>query len=159
RSRRDRGFSRSFKLNERISTMFDFNTAKEQMDYDLVPAGEIAVIEMNIRPGDAGEDGLLKRSKNGEAEGLAGHLTVVGGKDAKRKFFSFMVVSGVTDGHATAGDITRSRLRAILESARGIKPADMSETAKKARNANYADFDGIRFMAKIGVEKGNNGYK
>ena len=51
------------------------------------------------------------------------------------------------------------RLRAILESARGIKPTDVSEAAKKARVAEYADFDGIRFMAKIGVEPARGDYK
>jgi hypothetical protein len=139
---------------------FDFNTATEQQVFDLIPAGEIAVVQLRIRPGDAGDDGLLKRSKSGEAEMLDCEFVVVEGKFAKRKFWSNMVVSGVTDGHATAGDITRSKLRAILESARGIKPTDVSEAAKKARSvAGYEDFDGLRFIAKIGVEKGSNGYK
>jgi hypothetical protein len=70
-----------------------------------------------------------------------------------------MVLSGTTDGHAQAADITRSRLRAILESARGIKPTDVSEAAKKARVAEYRDFDGIRFLAKIGVEPAKGEYR
>jgi hypothetical protein len=70
-----------------------------------------------------------------------------------------MVLSGTTDGHAQAADITRSRLRAILESARGIKPTDVSEAAKKARVADYKDFDGIRFLAKIGVEPAKGEYR
>jgi hypothetical protein len=70
-----------------------------------------------------------------------------------------MILSGVTDGHAQAADITRSRLRAILESARGIKPADVSEAAKKARVAEYNDFAGLRFLAKIGVEPAKGDYK
>jgi hypothetical protein len=138
---------------------FDFNTAKEQMDFDIVPAGTIAVVQMNIRAGECGEDGILSRSKSGEAEGLDTVFTIVDGKYTKRKFFAFQVVSGTTDGHATAGQITHSKLRAILESARGIKPTDVSEAAKKARSASYVDFDGIRFIARIGVEKGTNGYK
>jgi hypothetical protein len=138
---------------------FDFNEAAEQRDLDVIPNGTIAVVQLNIRDGGAGEDGLLKRSANGQAEGLDCEFIVVEGPHAKRKFFGFMVLSGTTDGHATAGDITRSRLRAILESARGIKPADVSETAKKARVAEYADFDGIRFMAKIGVEPAKGEYR
>ena len=138
---------------------FDFNTAKEQSDYDLIPAGTVAVVQMNIRAGECGEDDILSRSKSSEAEGLDSVFTVVEGKYAKRKFFAFQVVSGTTEGHATAGKITHSKLRAILESARGIKPTDVSEAAKKARDVNYVDFDGIRFIAKIGVEKGTNGYK
>jgi hypothetical protein len=51
------------------------------------------------------------------------------------------------------------RLRAILESARGIKPTDVSEVAKKARVAEYTEFDGSRFIAKIGVEPARGEYK
>jgi hypothetical protein len=138
---------------------FDFNTATEQRDFDVIPDGTLAVVQANVRAGNAGEGGLLKRSKNGEAEGLDCQFTVVEGPHAKRKFFSFMVLSGTTDGHAQAADITKSRLRAILESARGIKPQDVSEAAKKARVAEYGDFDGIRFMVRIGVEPAKGDYK
>jgi hypothetical protein len=138
---------------------FDFNTATEQRDFDVIPNGTIAVVQMNIRAGDAGEDGLLKRSGNGLAEGLDCKFIVVEGPHAKRPFFNFMVLSGTTDGHAQAADITRSRLRAILESARGIKPQDVSEAAKKARITEYRDFDGIRFLARIGVEPAKGEYK
>jgi hypothetical protein len=48
----------------------------------------------------------------------------------------------------------RGKLRAILESARGIKPDDFSSQARAARNAKLVDFDGIRFIGKIGIEKG-----
>jgi hypothetical protein len=138
---------------------FDYNTADGQRDLDVIPNGTIAVIQMNIRPGDAGEDGLLKRSKSGEAEMLDCEFIVVAGPHAKRKFFGNYVLSGTTDGHAQAADITRARLRAILESARGIKPTDVSEKAKKERVAEYRDFDGIRFLAKIGIEPAKGEYK
>jgi hypothetical protein len=138
---------------------FDFNTATEQRDFDVIPDKTIAVVQLNIRAGNAGEGGLLRRSKNGEAEGIDAEFVVVEGPYAKRKFFAFMVLSGTTDGHAQAADITRSRLRAILESARGVKPTDVSEAGKKARVAEYRDFDGIRFMARIGVEPAKGDYK
>ena len=138
---------------------YDYNNAGEQRSFDIMPDGTIVVVEMSIRPGGAGEDGLLKRTKNGDAEGIDAELTVVEGEHYKRKIWSYMITSGTTDGHAQAGDITTRRLRAILESARGIKPTDMSEAAKKARMAAYADFDGIRFMAKLGVEPARGEYK
>jgi hypothetical protein len=35
-----------------------------------------------------------------------------------------------------------------------------SDSAKNARRVNsYGDFDGIRFIAKIGIEEGQGGYK
>ena len=47
-----------------------------------------------------------------------------------------------------------------MESARGIRPDDKSDTAQQARRvASYGDFDGIRFIARIGVEPPQNGYK
>jgi hypothetical protein len=138
---------------------FDFNTAGEQRTFDVVPDRTIAVVQLNIRAGDAGEAGILKRSKTGEAEGLDCELIVVGGSYDKKKFWEWMTVSGTTDGHAEAADISRRKLRAILESARGIKPADVSEVAKKARVADYADFDGIRFLAQIGVEPAKGDYR
>jgi hypothetical protein len=137
----------------------DYNAAGAQRSFDVIPDGTIVVVQMNIRPGGAGEDGLLKRSKAGDAEGIDAEFIVTEGEYAKRKFWSFMIVSGTTDGHAQAADITARRLRAILESARGIKPTDVSEAAKKARVAGYTDFDGIRFMAKLGVEPARGDYK
>jgi hypothetical protein len=136
----------------------DYNQAGAQRSFDVIPDGTIVIVQMNLRSGHAGEDGLLKRSRNGQAEGLDAEFTVVEGEYAKRKLWSFMVISGTTDGHEQAADITRRRLRAILESARGIKPEDVSEAAKAARVAEFADFDGIRFMAKLGVEPACDGY-
>jgi hypothetical protein len=126
---------------------YDFNKASDQ--FELIPDRTVALVQLNIRQG---EGGLFKRSKNGQAEGLDAEVIVVGGKYDKRKFYDWMTVSGTTDGHAQAADITHGKLRAIIESARGIKPTDVSEAAKKARVVEYADFDGIRFYAQIGVE-------
>ena len=138
---------------------FDFNTASEQRDFDVIPDKTIAVVQMHLREDNAGEDGLLKRSNNGQAEMLDCEFIVVGGEYAKCRFWTNMVLSGTTDGHAQAANITNSRLRAILESARGIKPQDISEAAKKARIAELRDFEGIRFMARIGVEPAKGEYR
>jgi hypothetical protein len=139
--------------------MVDYNNAGEQRSFEIIPDGTIAVCQMNIRAGNSGPNGLFKRSKSGEAEGLDAEFIVVEGPHAKRKFWAFMILSGTTDGHAQAADITMRRLRAILESARGIKPTDVSEAAKKARVAEYEDFDGLRFVVKIGVEAASGEYK
>ena len=138
---------------------YDFNTAGEQRSFDVIPEHTVVVVQLKIRPGNAGEGGILKRSKTGEAEGLDCELIVVGGDYDKRKFWEWLTVSGATDGHAQAADISCRKLRAILELARGIKPADVSEAAKTARVAEYADFDGIRFLAQIGVEPAKGDYR
>jgi hypothetical protein len=140
--------------------MRDYNEVGAQRTFDVIPDGTIVVVEMFIRPGNAGEGGLLKRSKNGDCEGIDAEFAIVEGEYAKRKIWSFMVVSGTTDGHEQAADITNRRLRAILESAKGIKPTDVSEAAKKARTVTgYADFDHMRFLCKLGVEPARGDFK
>src|SRR5262249_17802245 len=51
------------------------------------------------------------------------------------------------------------RIRGMLESARGIRPDDTSDAAKTARQiASYGDLDGLRFIARIGVEPAQGNY-
>jgi hypothetical protein len=138
---------------------FDYNQAGEQRSFDVIPDKTVAVVQLTVRPGDTGENGIMTRSKDGGCEMLSCEIVVVDGPHAKRKFFENLVTAGTTDGHAQAVDISNRKLRAILESARGIKPADVSEAAKKARVADYADFDGIRFIARIGVEPAKGDYR
>jgi hypothetical protein len=138
--------------------MLDFNDAKPQRD--TIPDGTIATVCMKIRPGGAGEGGWLCRAKDGNSEHLNCEFVVLDGEYAKRKFWTLLTVDGITEGHAEAVRINRSRLLAMLESARGIHPDDKSDAAKEARRtASYGDFDGLTFMARIGVEPAQNGYK
>ena len=55
---------------------------------------------------------MLKRSKDGGCEMLDLEFVVVDGPHAKRKFWEHLVLSGTTDGHAKAAEITRGMLRA-----------------------------------------------
>lgn len=139
---------------------YDFNNASEQRTGELIPEGTVATVHMTIRPGNAGEGGWLKRSKSGDSEALDCEFTVVDGAYAKRKFWTLFTVEGTTEGQKKAGEISAARLRAILESVHGIRPDDESpNVAVKRRVNSWADFDGLRFVAKIGVEKGKDGYK
>jgi hypothetical protein len=133
---------------------FDYTDAPEQRGDELIPANTVATVQMKIRPGNAGEGGLLTRSKDGGCEMLDCELIVVDGPHTKRKLWERYVLNGTTRGHEEAANISRGKLRAVLESARGVKPDDMSEEARKARTAELSDFDGLRFIARIGIEKG-----
>jgi hypothetical protein len=139
----------------------DFNDADQQL-YDLIPANTIAPVVMTVRPGGKGEDGWFRESQSSDAIMLDCEFTVSAGPYARRKFWKLFVFSGgKTDesGNSIAANISRATLRAILESARGIMPTDFSEEAKKARIVSGpGDFDGLEFIAKIGVKKGQNGY-
>jgi hypothetical protein len=138
----------------------DYNDAGEQKNFDVIPAGTIATVQMKLRRGGAGEGGWLKRSKDGNSEALDPEFLVLDGPFARRKFWTLMTVQGTTAGHAEAGAITASRIRAILESARGVRPDDKSDAAKQARRIDtYGDLDALAFVAKIGVEAARDNYQ
>jgi hypothetical protein len=126
----------------------------------VIPDGTIATVRMTVRPGSAGEGGLLRRSKDGKSEALDCEFVVLDGPFAKRKFWTLFTVAGSTLGHADAAKISESKLRAILESARGIRPDDKSDAAKQARCIqSYGDLNGLSFIARIGVEPPQDGYR
>lgn len=135
---------------------FDFNEAEPQRSGggELIPDNTVALVVAKLRPGQSGPDGWLKASQTG-CEMMDFEFTIDGGDYDRRKLWGLYVVSGITEGHEKAANISRSRLRAMLESARGIHPSDTSPEAMAARRANgYADFDGLSFCAKIGIEQG-----
>lgn len=141
--------------------MLDLNEAEKQNGFgELIPDNAVVPVHMTVRPGGAGDDGWLKLNKDGNCVMIDCEFTVTEGQYARRKFWTLLTVQGETDGQKKAADISRSRLRAALESARGISPADESEQACNGRRvSSYADFDGLRFLAVVGLEKGKDGYK
>ena len=122
--------------------------------FELIPAGETPTVSMHIRPGNAGEDGLLKRSQDGSCEMIDAEFTVLDGKYKGRKFWHNFVFAGTKDGHATAADISRGILKAILDSALGLESKDVSPEARAKRTVELKQFEGMTFIAKIGIEKG-----
>jgi hypothetical protein len=133
---------------------YDYTDAPPARDFEIIPAGETATVSLHLRAGGVGEDGMLKRSQKGDCEMLDCEFTVVDGKYKGRKFWENMVVDGTTPGHAQAADITRGKLKAILDSAKGLMPDDISAEARAARTVSLKDFEGMCCMVKIGVEKG-----
>ena len=138
----------------------DFNDAQPR-SFDVIPEGTVIVLHGEIRPGGVGEGGYLKPSKDGASEGIDWEFVLPeAGPHKGRKLFERWLVSGTTAGHQTAAEITRGKIRQMLESARGVRPDDKTEAAQQARRiGSYADLDGIRFMARLGVEPARNGYK
>jgi len=122
--------------------------------FEPIPHGTIATVAMHIDAGNVGEDGMLKRSKDGGCEMLNTVLTITDGPYKGRKVFERWILAGTTDGHAQAAERSRGMLKAILDSALGLKPNDTSPQARVARNVSLKDFEGKTFIAKIGVEKG-----
>lgn len=137
---------------------FDFGDAATQGGNTLIPKNTIARLHMAIRPGGHGEGGWLRMNKAGNALMLDCEFTVVDGQYARRKFWGLFTVEGETEGQQKAVEISRSNIRAILESSREVKPSDTSVQAQTARRINsWGDLDGLEFVGIIGVEEDKTG--
>jgi hypothetical protein len=134
---------------------FDYSKTADPKDFSQpIPDGTLATVLMRLRPGGVGEDGLLKRTASGEAEMLDCEFVIVDGEYAKRKFWDTLILEGATDGQKQMADTNRGRLKKILESARGIKKDMPAEQARALYQASLKDFDGLAFVARIGMRKG-----
>lgn len=140
----------------------DFNDAEDQREYALIPPKTLAKVIMAIRPGgyDDPSQGwtgcYATRSDKTGAIYLNAKFTILEGPFAKRVVFGLIGLSSPKGPEWT--HIGRSFLRAILNSARGINPADNSPQAQSARRIKgFADLDGVEFVARIDVEKDQNG--
>jgi hypothetical protein len=142
---------------------FDMNDAEQQKTSELIPDGTFAKVTMAIRPGGTDGDGevdqgLLRAAKDptSDVRMLDCEFTVLEGSHARRKFWQmFTVQGGKVDetGVSIAWKISKSSFRAMIDSALGLDPADMSETAKQNRVLRgLADLSGISFVAKIKIE-------
>lgn len=136
---------------------FNFNEAEPQRGGfgELIPDGTVAVVIASIRPGQSGPAGWLKMNKDGNALMADFEFTIDGGAYDRRKFWGLYVTEGETEGQGKAAAISRSLMRGMLESAFGIDPADDSPAAQARRQVSgWEAFDGLRFCARLGIEKG-----
>lgn len=136
-----------------MSQAYDYSDSAP-LDMELIPAGEVAVVRMHIRDGGSGEDGILKRSKDGASEYLDAEFTLLDGAHARMKFWQILLTSGETDGQKQMVDRSKAIRKAILDSAYGIDPNDKSPEARGKRSKTLKDFEGIKFQARVGIEKG-----
>lgn len=151
--------------------MLDFNDAAPQMGPmgEVIPDGTFAKIMMTIRPGGVNgpgptDAGLLKASNsaNSDVKMLDCEFVVVSGPFDRRKFWqNFTVAGGKLDknGASMAWNISKSTFRAMIESALGLDPKDLSpETRQKRTLQGLAQLSGITFAGRIMVEPGNGQY-
>jgi hypothetical protein len=131
---------------------YDYSDAPPPRALELIAPNIVATMSLHILGGGAGEDGALKRSKDGRCEMLALEITLLDGEFAKRKVFENWIVEGVD--HAKAIEISRSRIKAVLDSALGLDPKDVSPQARAARTRSYKELEGLVFIGKTGIEKG-----
>jgi hypothetical protein len=143
--------------------MFDLNDVEPIHSGELLPDGSFAKTTMTIRAGGIDgpteiDKGLLKASNSPGSDVLSldCEFTVVEGPFARRKFWQTFTVAGgkVDDKAASIGwNISKRIFRAMIDSALGLDPEDMSDAAKAKRQLRgLADLNGITFVAKIAVE-------
>lgn len=134
----------------------NFNDAAPQKDGgSLIPEGTVVTAIMTLRSGGFGDDGYIARSKTSGGDMLDTEFTITPNPNGyeRRKVWKYMSFS------EKGAPVTRSQLRAALESAHGIKPTDTSpEAAAKRSVPSYAAFDGLPVCIKVGIEKGTEGY-
>ena len=146
---------------------FDMNDVAPQQTGDLIPDGTFAKVTMSIRKGgvdgmSAVDRGLLESSNQpgSDVRMVDAEFTVAEGPFARRKFWqNFTVQGGKLDeqGQSVGWKISKSQFRAMIDSALGLNPEDMSDAAKAKRVLRgLADLDGITFVAKIQVEPNRN---
>lgn len=143
--------------------MYDLNDTEPMRASEIIPDGSFAKVAMTIRPGGVDgpfeiDRGLLKPSTTPGSDVLSldCEFTVTEGPHARRKFWhSFTVSGGKLDekGASVGWNISKRIFRAMIDSALGLDPNDMSDAARTRRQLRgLADLDGIAFVAKITVE-------
>jgi hypothetical protein len=140
----------------------DFNDAEQQQSFDLIPKGTVAAVRMTIKPGgydDATQGwtgGYATQSFETGSIFLACEFVLTEGEYARRKMWSNI---GLQSNKGPAwGNMGRTFIRAVLNSARNIQPQDNSPQAAAARRIqSFQDLDGIEFVARIDVEKDGRG--
>jgi hypothetical protein len=137
----------------------DFNDARQNAN--LIPKGIIARVRLTIRPGGFSDPaqgwtgGYAKRGASG-AVYLDVEYTVLEGQYARRKIWS--MIGLYSPKGPDWGNMGRSFVRGVLNSARGLSDKDNSPEAQNARRiSGLGDLDGLEFVARIDVGTDSNG--
>jgi hypothetical protein len=143
-------------------TWTDFNDAEQQQGFDLIPKGTVVKVRMTIKPGGHDDPaqgwtgGYATQSFDTGSVYLACEFVVLEGPYARRKMWSNIGLHSPKG--PTWGQMGRSLIRGILNSARNVHPQDNSPQAAAARRIQgFHELDGIEFLARVDVEKDAKG--
>jgi hypothetical protein len=137
----------------------DFNSA--QGNANLIPKGTLVKVRLTIRPGGyddpaQGWTGGYATRASTTSVYLDAEYTVLEGPYAKRKIFS--LIGLYSPKGPDWGNMGRSLVRGILNSACGISDKDVSPEAQaKRRIAGFADLDGLEFVVRADLGTDANG--
>ncbi len=145
-----------------MNTWTDFNDAEQQQGFDLIPKGTLVKVRMTIKPGGHDDPaqgwtgGYATQSFETGSVYLACEFVVLEGAYARRKMWSNIGLHSPKG--PTWGQMGRSMIRGILNSARNVHPQDNSPQAASARRIQgFHELDGIEFLARVDVEKDAKG--
>jgi len=145
------------------TNFYDFNTATTQTNYDLIPRGTIAKVNIHIKRGGYDDlengwtGGYTTKNRVTGAIYLDCEFTVLEGKYYRRKIWSLIGLYSDKNNNKW-GEIGRSFIRSILNSAKGFSDKDNSEAAQEARKIkDFGELEGLEFITKIDVELDSNG--
>lgn len=140
----------------------DFNQAEPQKErvHGPVPAGSRVLVELEImRPKNESQQMPFVAVSSKKLYMLWVELRVVAGTYEGVKWReNWLLPEGyqrvaLTDGQKTGCRISFSRMRAIIEAARHIKPSDNSTQANSRRSLNsFLDLNKMRFPVRVGIE-------
>jgi hypothetical protein len=158
-------------------TMPVFDVRKTDDDQRSVPPEGIYAFEVNVVPGNAGPDGMLRAMKKDMRQLMVAlECSIVGGKYARRKAWLYPLVAyddtpdddlpDVAVGDALEDilhNIKRgqTRVRAIIDSALGLMPKDHTEAVELKREAaveNWGKLNGLVFYGETKNQPAQNGY-
>lgn len=143
-----------------MSSWNNFNDA-ESPAFSLIPKGALVKLRMTIKPGgysDAANGWLHGWATRGDtgAVYLNAEFVVLEGKYARRKLWTLIGLHSAKG--PTWGQMGRSFIKGVLNSAYGLHPDDMSAAAQNGRCIeSFADLDGIVFVGKVDWEKDGYG--
>ena len=145
------------------NTYFDYNDAEAQQGaFDLIPKGSLVRVRMTIKPGGHDDPaqgwtgGYASESFDTGSVYLSCEFVVLEGAFAKRKMWSNIGL--LSRKGPVWGQMGRSMIRAILNSARNVHPQDNGPQAAAARRIQgFSELDGIEFIARVDVEKDAKG--
>jgi len=143
-----------------MSKWTNFNDAEDQTFYTLIPHKTIAKVVMLIKKGGyvtpEFPDGYATKSNSTSSVYLACEFVILNGEYENRKIWSYIGLH--SDNSEKYGEIGRSTIKAILNSAYSIHPKDNSPDAVKQRGVkSFADLDNLEFVAEITINgKGQN---
>ena len=133
--------------------MLNFNEVQPseapQYERTLIPNGTVCRAVITVKLGDMeipefGAGQWFKASQSSAAKWMELEFTIVGGEHDRRKFWDRIFVDGDKMGQSgipQAKEIGLRTLRSIIDSGRGLDPADMSPNSQQARNIS-ATMDG-----------------